>query len=292
MNPNQRLSYQTLEENIFDISSLREFSSNKLIGNFTIRYVAEGVERYQVNNAKYNIKADEYIITNKFSEGSILIDSKEPVIGICIDISNNLLTEVISGLLTHGGTELNPEFADYFKESQFFENKYHFGQSKAGAILKHFETKARQNNWKVFLEDKSIYYQLAEALIHDNRFIFNQLQKLNTAKQTTKKDLLRKLNRGKEMIDECYLNNIVLQNVSKESGISEYYFFRLFKSVFGLSPYQYIIEKRLQFAHDILKNNKVPISEIAFQCGYSDVFAFSKAFKKQFGFAPSFLHKN
>jgi AraC family transcriptional regulator len=292
MNYNQRLSYQSIEGNIVDVSSLTKFSSSKLSGNFTLRYVAEGVERYQVNNTKYNVRAEEYIITNKFSEGSILIDSKEPVIGICIDVSQNLFSEVISGLITRGSNDINIEFSNYFNNSEFFENKFHIRQTKVGTILKHIEAKARENNWKLIFEDKWVYYQLAEALIQDNRFIFNQLQKIETVKKSTKKDLLRKLYKGKVMMDERFLNNIILQNISKESGISEYYFFRLFKNVFGVSPHQYIIEKRLQHAKHILKKDTVTISELAYQCGYTDVFSFSKAFKKQFGFAPSLIHKN
>lgn len=292
MNYNQRLSYQSIEGNIVDVSSLTEFSSSKLSGNFTLRYVAKGVEQYQVNNTRYNVKAEEYIITNNHSEGSILIDSKEPVIGICIDLSQSLLTEVISGWITRGSNDLDTEFGNYFNNSEFFESKFHFGQTRVGSLLKHIEAKSCENNWKLSFENKCVFYQLAEALILDNQFIFNHLQKIEAVKQSTKKDLLRKLYRGKMMMDECFLNNIILQNISKESGISEYYFFRLFKNLFGVSPHQYIIEKRLQHAKHILKKDTVTISELAYQCGYTDVFSFSKAFKKQFGFAPSLILKN
>ena len=42
---------------------------------------------------------------------------------------------------------------------------------------------------------------------------------------------------------------------------------------------------------ELLKDNNKNISEIAYECGYSDLAAMSKAFKKRFGVAPTVYRK-
>jgi transcriptional regulator GlxA family with amidase domain len=75
--------------------------------------------------------------------------------------------------------------------------------------------------------------------------------------------------------------------LASEVALSEFHFFRSFKQAFGLSPRQYLIQKRLERAACLLKAKRYTVSEIAFLTGFSDVFAFSKAFKKTYRSAPS-----
>ena len=73
--------------------------------------------------------------------------------------------------------------------------------------------------------------------------------------------------------------------MAREAKLSEYHFIRLFKTVFNTTPYKYIVEKRLHFALELLDTN-YSISDISVLLGYTDVPAFSNAFKQQFGFSP------
>jgi AraC-like DNA-binding protein len=64
----------------------------------------------------------------------------------------------------------------------------------------------------------------------------------------------------------------------------------VFKSVFGISPYQYQKRKRLELAKfDLLKGNEILFTAIHY--GFSDAPTFTKAFKQQFGFTPGSLRK-
>jgi len=82
------------------------------------------------------------------------------------------------------------------------------------------------------------------------------------------------------------MKNLSLEEISAGAGISKYHFIRLFKNVFGISPYQYQIRRRLENAKIELLNG-VSILDTAFAHGYADLATFSKAFKQAFGQAPS-----
>ena len=99
--------------------------------------------------------------------------------------------------------------------------------------------------------------------------------------------MLQKLAKGKSFIEQYFTVDIDIKKVARESGISEYHFYRLFKNVYGISPYQYLKQKRLEMAKIMLKKDNIPISQLAMEVGYSDIFTFSKAYKQHFGFPPS-----
>ena len=69
-------------------------------------------------------------------------------------------------------------------------------------------------------------------------------------------------------------------------GYSIGYFRRLFTSVIGMSPLQYIITKRMERAVSMLKSRIYSIAEVASETGYSNVYYFSTAFKRFYGEPP------
>lgn len=64
------------------------------------------------------------------------------------------------------------------------------------------------------------------------------------------------------------------------------YMGNLFKNVNNLSILQFITQTRMEAATELLQTGAYKISEIADMIGYSDVFYFSKRFKKSFGYSP------
>jgi AraC-like DNA-binding protein len=76
-----------------------------------------------------------------------------------------------------------------------------------------------------------------------------------------------------------------------EIGISKYHFIRVFKSAFGISPYQYQKRKRLELAKlDLLNGEEILFTAIRYS--FADTPSFSKAFKQQFGLTPGAIRKS
>ena len=55
----------------------------------------------------------------------------------------------------------------------------------------------------------------------------------------------------------------------------------------GYSPKQYLLLNRLSYAQELLENSDLPVSQIAFQCGFGDANNFIRAFRESFGLSPS-----
>ena len=75
--------------------------------------------------------------------------------------------------------------------------------------------------------------------------------------------------------------------LAKECNLSDVHLRRLFKKVLGISPVQYLVNLRFDKAIKLLSLNELSVSQIAVECGFSDVYYFSKAYKKRYGHSPT-----
>lgn len=79
---------------------------------------------------------------------------------------------------------------------------------------------------------------------------------------------------------------IGLDDLAKVTNISVYHFCRLFKQSTGLTPYQYVMQQKIQLGQLLLREEDLPISEIPLMCGFSCQSSFTTAFRKLIGVTP------
>ena len=87
--------------------------------------------------------------------------------------------------------------------------------------------------------------------------------------------------------NSCDINLDVLVS---HIGLSKYHFLREFKKEFGLTPHHYIQNIKINNARKML-HAKVPLSQIAQDCGFFDQSHLIKTYKKFFGHTPSKVSK-
>ena len=89
------------------------------------------------------------------------------------------------------------------------------------------------------------------------------------------------------MEKNCLHNDFSLTIAAGKSFVSEQYFRRLFKKEFNISPKQYVIKRRIEYAKALIITRYFSIQEISNLCGYNDQKHFSAEFKKITGVSPS-----
>ena len=92
-------------------------------------------------------------------------------------------------------------------------------------------------------------------------------------------------------IEENYIDRISMDDLSSMTGLSNYYFCRLFKKVTGKTTSEYINSFRINKAESLLKSSDRNITEIAMATGFNDINYFSRMFKKYKKIAPSSVRK-
>lgn len=92
-------------------------------------------------------------------------------------------------------------------------------------------------------------------------------------------------------LDNNYTQKITLQDLAARFRISVSYISHTFLKEYGISPINYIIERRITHAKWALTNTGLSLSEISFQVGYDNVDHFTKLFSSHVGFKPSEYRK-
>lgn len=98
----------------------------------------------------------------------------------------------------------------------------------------------------------------------------------------------------RECINMCiaYINSnfskkITVKDLCEVANMERSYLFRMFKSYTGMSPQEYLIRYKMQYASRLIAIEKYSVGEAAKSVGYDDQFAFSKLFKKYHKVSPS-----
>ena len=92
--------------------------------------------------------------------------------------------------------------------------------------------------------------------------------------------------KAKLYIDEHFTTNIDLDNISKQAHFSKFHFIRLFSSIYGLTPRNYLIKKRIDQAKKYLAGGH-SVLETGLMVGLESPTSFAGMFKKLTGFTPS-----
>ncbi len=91
--------------------------------------------------------------------------------------------------------------------------------------------------------------------------------------------------RAYDYLMEHLTENIALQHLASEAGLSAYHLLRAFRERYGLPPHAFQIQQRINVAKRMLAGG-VSIIEVAFELGFTDQSHFSKTFKTLVGATP------
>ena len=95
------------------------------------------------------------------------------------------------------------------------------------------------------------------------------------------------LKNASDYIDAHYKEQICLADVAEYCNMSLYYFAHLFKEISGTTFYNYLTTFRVEKSLLLLRHTNTSITDIAYECGFSNVRSYDRAFKKVFNLTPT-----
>ena len=87
-------------------------------------------------------------------------------------------------------------------------------------------------------------------------------------------------------IDLHFKDPLTLEQLSAEAHINKYYLSHAFKREYGISPIQYMINRRIDESKYLLAETDLSMSQIAQLLGFSSLSYFSQVFRKTQGITP------
>ncbi len=117
-------------------------------------------------------------------------------------------------------------------------------------------------------------------------FLCSKLWELFSVLMDATDDNTNYVDKTLHLIHAEYVNGITVGDIAKQLRLDRSYLSVLFKQRMGQSPAAYLMAYRMRRAAELLRDRNMRISLTAASVGYTDVYTFSKAFKKYYGVSP------
>ena len=167
------------------------------------------------------------------------------------------------------------------KDLQFLNNYNVFDETIRGIMeLFVLEVQAKGRNGNVYLRNL-----LSLLSTHYIQNFSNYFDQLNSQLSLSKLDQMQ-VDKINQYLEDNISRSITVDDLAELLHYSKFYFLREFKKFTGLTPYQHLMNKRLERAKLLLSAEKASIAVIAQDLGFGDQAHFTRAFKNHFNMTP------
>jgi AraC family transcriptional regulator len=95
-----------------------------------------------------------------------------------------------------------------------------------------------------------------------------------------------------EYIDQNGAAVVEMRDLAAIAALPLASFSRLFKQTHGQSPYQYVLQRRIQKAYGLIDRSTLSLAQIAFQCGFSSQSHMTDVFRNKLGVTPGQIRRH
>lgn len=95
------------------------------------------------------------------------------------------------------------------------------------------------------------------------------------------------VDKTKAYIEEHFNESLTLGGIAKALHVNQYHLHHIFRRTAGFTPVEYLLQRRLAKARQLLERTDMNVTEVAVSVGFVNVAHFSTVFRKQLGQSPS-----
>lgn len=229
-------------------------------------YVTRGQGNFLVDDYTFAVEKDDLVIVNPNTEHTEISIDSSPLEYIVLGVEG--LT--FSSQVNESDNNYNLyNYKDYKDEVLFYLK----------ALLT--ESEQKESNYEIICQN------LLEILT------INIVRRTNYALSIkSSKALSKECAFVKKYIDDNFKKDITLDLLSELTHLNKYYLVHAFKKALGISPINYLIERRIEESKNLLQTTFLSIGEISGILGFSSQSYFSQSFKRTTGQTPNEYRKS
>lgn len=221
---------------------------------YILEYVISGEGFIEFNGETYKVKTGDFYFLSTHHSHRYYSNPDNPYTKVWINLGGRLMNEIVSFYNLQSGIAV----------------KQMHCRKTFDSIYKECERITENNKPEIYRSVFKLVMHLLNQLVGD-----------------TACDVLSPASyKIKDYIDANIQSDLNLDTISSRFFFSKSYIIGCFKSEFGISPKQYILQKKIDTAKNMLLETDMSIKAISEMLRFADSHHFSNTFKKQVGMAP------
>lgn len=228
--------------------------------HYSIEYVYEGSGVIHHNNKMYRVQAGDFFILHPNTYHHYYTDKNNPWKKIFMTINGD------------------PAFFDSLLQLYKINEIIYFPQTRSAFELEDIFNLIKDNN------NDNIDHRIELLLM-------KLVTSLYDCSISSKYGAYDKITIAKNFIERRLTTKITVDEVSKYVNLDRSYLTRQFKKTFGLSPKEYILIAKIEYALNLLITSNITIDVISQKLSFTDKSYFSRKFKDYTGFTPGEFRK-
>ncbi|PZU85863.1 MAG: AraC family transcriptional regulator [Chryseobacterium sp.] len=236
-------------------------------------YMSKGEMRYQSNHHHIDIPTKHSLLLNCINSGKEIHETKSNDKGeiVIVTFHSDILKKIY-----------DKELPSIFKSNNKVSNQSSEKINNDFLIQKYIEGLLFYFDNPSLVNDEILILKLKEIIL-----LLSQTQNAETLQVILSQLFSPITYTFKQIIDANLFSQIGIGELAKETNLSVSTFKREFKKLYNDSPANYIKNKRLEKAAELLLVSDERITSIAFDCGFNDLANFTKSFHSKYGITPT-----
>lgn len=249
----------------------RRFVAREESGAYSLKWIPRGLARYSVDGMHHYIAGEKVLLLDAAQSYEVEFLDDSGTESFCLFFSNALLRDAS---IDAAGRK-TAQFADMVFAPP----------PDLSAALRASRRSLAQANLAVATFEERLLTVLAStvALGAEHRRL---AERVPASRAETRRRLLSRLQRAREMIEDCAERPPDLTQLAEASALSKFHLLRLFAETFGATPHEYAQRRRVERAKDLLRHSQLSILRIAETLGYESQSAFARRFRRHTGTTP------
>jgi len=256
------------------------------VSRLSIRCTTSGEQHYKIGGNDHLLTKNNYLLINRGQSYKTSFESATEQEMELVAFQPGFAEELYYSLNRSAGALLDDPYNSWNQQVTFFEHTYDMDPTIKIIFDRLRNITLLDDAVKREMDLESIYTALLTRMLETQHNIRTEIEKLSSAKLSTRKELYRRLNIARDYMEAHMDDKLSLEDISRISCLSVHHFRREFKSLFGCSPHTFLLNKRINRARYLLGNEHLNLNDVALACGFESTSSFIRVFRQYTGNTP------
>lgn len=258
-----------------------EYSEFKQL--LSIKAAAGGSENYFLDGRRVTVDDDTFAIFNTDRVYASSIDSLRPVHSFAIFFGRELAAQAWHSMAKSGSSLDEAPLAE-LALPEFAERLYEH-ENLVSPVLRHIRRAVDAGPVDDAWLEEQLLFLLSRMLRLQRRTLCVEAA-VPSRKPATRRELMRRLNLGVDFMQSRYRDAVLLKDIAAAAHLSPFHFLRVFKTVYLVSPSEYLSRKRSVAALRLLQESDWSMNEIAEHVGFGSRTSMYRHLRARYSMEP------